>query len=322
MASENVSSVKEFILLGLTQQPELQLPLFFLFLGIYVVSMVGNLGLIVLIVLNPHLHTPMYYFLFNLSFTDLCYSSVITPKMLVSFVKQNIISHAECMTQLFFFAFFVIDECFILTAMAYDRYAAICKPLLYKAISYPLRYSSLMSGRVCALLAAGTWLTGSLHSAVQTTLTFRLPYCGPNQIQHYFCDAPPILKLACADTSANEMVIFVNIGIVALMCFLLILTSYTRIVISILKIHSSEGRRRAFSTCSAHLTSIIFVYGPVILVYLRPASSPWLDSVVQVFNNVITPSLNPLIYTLRNKDVKLALKKVRDQAAQPLGDKE
>ncbi|CAO2635464.1 Olfactory receptor 4D5 [Lemmus lemmus] len=314
MNPTNHSQVAAFVLLGLSQVWELRFLFFTVFSAVYLLTVTGNLLIVAIVTSDPRLHTTMYFLLGNLSFLDFCYSSITAPRMLVDLLSNRpTISFGACLTQLFFFHFIGSTECFLYTVMSYDRYLAI---------SYPLRYSSLMSGRVCALLAAGTWLTGSLHSAVQTTLTFRLPYCGPNQIQHYFCDAPPILKLACADTSANEMVIFVNIGIVALMCFLLILTSYTRIVISILKIHSSEGRRRAFSTCSAHLTSIIFVYGPVILVYLRPASSPWLDSVVQVFNNVITPSLNPLIYTLRNKDVKLALKKVRDQAAQPLGDKE
>ncbi|CAO2635473.1 Olfactory receptor 10G4 [Lemmus lemmus] len=311
----NGTHVTTFFLSGIPHAPALDTTLFVIFLVIYILTVLGNFLILMVIRVDSHLHTPMYYFLTNLSFIDMWFSTVTVPKMLMTLVSPGggAISFYSCVAQLYSFHFLGSTECFLYTVMSYDRYLAI---------SYPLRYSSLMSGRVCALLAAGTWLTGSLHSAVQTTLTFRLPYCGPNQIQHYFCDAPPILKLACADTSANEMVIFVNIGVVASGCFMLIVLSYTRIVISILKIHSSEGRRRAFSTCSAHLTSIIFVYGPVILVYLRPASSPWLDSVVQVFNNVITPSLNPLIYTLRNKDVKLALKKVRDQAAQPLGDKE
>ncbi|CAO2635466.1 Olfactory receptor 10G9 [Lemmus lemmus] len=314
MASENVSSVKEFILLGLTQQPELQLPLFFLFLGIYVVSMVGNLGLIVLIVLNPHLHTPMYYFLFNLSFTDLCYSSVITPKMLVSFVKRGgAISFYSCVAQLYSFHFLGSTECFLYTVMSYDRYLAI---------SYPLRYSSLMSGRVCALLAAGTWLTGSLHSAVQTTLTFRLPYCGPNQIQHYFCDGPPILKLACADTAAIEMVIFVNIGVVASGCFMLIVLSYVSIVCSILRIRTSEGRHRAFQTCASHCIVVLCFFVPCVFIYLRPGSRDAVgpdsrdavDGVVAVFYTVLTPLLNPVVYTLRNKEVKKALVKLKDKA--------
>ncbi|CAO2635471.1 Putative olfactory receptor 10D3 [Lemmus lemmus] len=314
MASENVSSVKEFILLGLTQQPELQLPLFFLFLVIYILTVLGNLLILMVIRVDSHLHTPMYYFLTNLSFIDMWFSTVTVPKMLMTLVSPSCtISYQGCLSQVFFYHTLGGTECFLYTVMAYDRFVAIC---------HPMRYTVIMNHRVCTCLTVGTWLGGFVHGSILTILIFKLPYCGPNEVDSFFCDIPVVLSLACADSSLAQTVSFTNVGIVALMCFLLILTSYTRIVISILKIHSSEGRRRAFSTCSAHLTSIIFVYGPVILVYLRPASSPWLDSVVQVFNNVITPSLNPLIYTLRNKDVKLALKKVRDQAAQPLGDKE
>ncbi|CAI9166797.1 unnamed protein product [Rangifer tarandus platyrhynchus] len=305
MAPENDSSVTEFILLGLTQKPELQLPLFFVFLAIYVVTVVGNVGLIILIALNRHLHTPMYYFLFNLSFTDLCYSSVITPKMLMNFLsKENIISYMGCMTQFYFFCFFVVSECYVLTSMAYDRYVAICNPLLY---------ASMMSGRTCVLLATTTWLSGSLHSAVQTTLTFRLPFCGPNQIQHYFCDAPPILKLACADTSANELVIFVNIGVVASGCFLLIVLSYVSIVHSILKIRTSEGRWRAFQTCASHCTVVLCFFVPCVFIYLRPGSKEAMDRIVAVFYTVMTPLLNPVVYTLRNKEAKKSLLKLKDK---------
>ncbi|CAO2635462.1 Olfactory receptor 4D5 [Lemmus lemmus] len=314
MNPTNHSQVAAFVLLGLSQVWELRFLFFTVFSAVYLLTVTGNLLIVAIVTSDPRLHTTMYFLLGNLSFLDFCYSSITAPRMLVDLLSNRpTISFGACLTQLFFFHFIGGIKIFLLTVMAYDRYIAI---------SQPLRYTLIMNQTVCGLFMAASWVGGFVHSIVQTTLTFRLPYCGPNQIQHYFCDAPPILKLACADTSANEMVIFVNIGVVASGCFMLIVLSYTRIVISILKIHSSEGRRRAFSTCSAHLTSIIFVYGPVILVYLRPASSPWLDSVVQVFNNVITPSLNPLIYTLRNKDVKLALKKVRDQAAQPLGDKE
>ncbi|CAO2635467.1 Olfactory receptor 10G9 [Lemmus lemmus] len=307
MASENVSSVKEFILLGLTQQPELQLPLFFLFLGIYVVSMVGNFLILMVIRVDSHLHTPMYYFLTNLSFIDMWFSTVTVPKMLMTLVSPGggAISFYSCVAQLYSFHFLGSTECFLYTVMSYDRYLAI---------SYPLRYSSLMSGRVCALLAAGTWLTGSLHSAVQTTLTFRLPYCGPNQIQHYFCDAPPILKLACADTSANEMVIFVNIGVVASGCFMLIVLSYVSIVCSILRIRTSEGRHRAFQTCASHCIVVLCFFVPCVFIYLRPDSRDAVDGVVAVFYTVLTPLLNPVVYTLRNKEVKKALVKLKDKA--------
>ena len=208
------------------------------------------------------------------------------------------------MAQLYSFHFLGSTECFLYTVMSYDRFLAI---------SYPLRYASMMSGRTCALLATTTWLSGSVHSAVQATLTFRLPFCGSNQIQHYFCDAPPILKLACADTSTVEMVIFVNIGVVASGCFLLIVLSYVSIVHSILKIRTSEGRWRAFQTCASHCTVVLCFFGPGVFIYLRPGSKEVVDRIVAVFYTVMTPLLNPVIYTLRNKDVKKALLKFKDK---------
>jgi olfactory receptor len=288
--------------------------LFALFLVFYVFALLGNLLIFLTILASPNLHTPMYFFLGNLAVFDIFFPSVNSPKMMDYLVRQGrTISYQGCVSQVFFYHTLGGTECFLYTVMAYDRFVAIC---------HPMRYTVIMNHRVCTCLTLGTWVGGFVHGSILTFLIFKLPYCGPNKVNSFFCDIPVVLSLACADTSLARTVSFTNVGVVALTCFLLILTSYTRIVISILKIRSSEGRRRAFSTCSAHLTSIILVYGPVILVYLRPASSPWLDSVVQVFNNVITPSLNPLIYTLRNKDVKLALKKVVSQGAQPLGYKE
>ncbi|CAO2635474.1 Olfactory receptor 958 [Lemmus lemmus] len=225
----------------------------------------------------------MYFFLGNLAVFDIFFPSVNSPKMMDCLTRQSCtISYQGCVSQIFFYHTLGCTECFLYTVMAYDRFVAIC---------YPMRYTIIMNYKVCTFFTVGTWLGGF-------------------EVDSFFCDIPVVLSLACADSSLAQTVSFTNVGIVALMCFLLILTSYTRIVISILKIHSSEGRHRAFSTC------------PVILVYLRPASSPWLDSVVQVFNNVVTPSLNPLIYSLRNKEVKLALRKVLSQAMQPLGYKE
>ncbi|KAL6091140.1 hypothetical protein STEG23_028593 [Scotinomys teguina] len=301
MASENDSSVKEFILLGLTQQPELQLPLFFLFLGIYVVSMVGNLGLIILIVLNPHLHTPMYYFLFNLAFTDLCYSSVITPKMLVSFVKLNIISHAECMTQLFFFAFFVIDECYILTSMAYDRYAAICKPLLYQVT---------MSYQVCHLMMVGVYVMGFVGAMAHVVCMLRLTFCDSNIINHYMCDLPPLLKLSCTSTTINELVLFIVVGVNVTVPTLTIFISYTLIISNILRIRSAEGRSKAFSTCGTHVIAVSFFFGALVFMYLKPSSaSVDEDKVSTIFYTIVSPMVNPFIYSLRNKDVHIALRK-------------
>ncbi|XP_028611731.1 olfactory receptor 10G9-like [Grammomys surdaster] len=302
----NGSVVITFFLSGLPHPPVLDTTLFGLFLVIYILTVLGNLLILVVIRVDSHLHTPMYYFLTNLSFIDMWFSTVTVPKLLMILLSPEggAISFHSCVAQLYSFHFLGSTECFLYTVMSYDRYLAI---------SYPLRYSSMMSGRVCALLAAGTWLTGSLHSAVQTTLTFRLPYCGPNQIQHYFCDGPPILKLACADTSAIEMVIFVNIGVVASGCFLLISLSYVSIVCSILRIRTSEGRHRAFQTCASHCIVVLCFFVPCVFIYLRPGSRDAVDGVVTVFYTVLTPLLNPIVYTLRNKEVKKALVKLKDK---------
>ncbi|XP_040338737.1 olfactory receptor 10G9-like [Herpailurus yagouaroundi] len=303
----NMSVVTTFILTGLPHAPALDIPLFGIFLVIYVLTVVGNLLILLVITVDSHLHTPMYYFLANLSFIDMWFSTVTVPKMLMTLVSPGggAISFHSCVAQLYSFHFLGSTECFLYTVMSYDRYLAI---------SQPLRYASLMGGRACALLATTTWLSGSLHSAVQTTLTFLLPYCGPSQIQHYFCDAPPILRLACADTSMNERVIFVNIGVVALSCFLLIVLSYVSIVCSILKIRTSEGRCRAFQTCTSHCIVVLCFFVPCVFVYLRPGSKDAVDGIVAVFYTVLTPLLNPVVYTLRNKEVKKALFKVRSQS--------
>ncbi|XP_032766500.1 olfactory receptor 145-like [Rattus rattus] len=310
MALGNDSSVTEFILLGLTQNQELQLPLFFLFLGIYVVSVVGNLGLIVLIVLNPHLHTPMYYFLFNLSFTDLCYSSVITPRMLVGFVKQNIISHAECLTQLFFFCFFVIDECYILTAMAYDRYAAICKPLLYQVT---------MSHRVCLLMTVGVYVMGLLEAITHTGNMLSLTFCDGNIINHYMCDISPLLQLSCRSTSMNEVVVFIVVGFNVTVPSLTIFISYTLILSNILSIHSTAGRSKAFSTCGSHVIALSLFFGAVAFMYLKPSSASVDDDdkVSTIFYTIVGPMLNPFIYSIRNKDVHIALRKTLKRSTFP-----
>ncbi|XP_073913460.1 putative olfactory receptor 10D4 [Castor canadensis] len=302
MNRRNYTSVTEFILLGISNSKGLETMIFVLFLAFYLFALLGNLLIFLTILSSTNLHTLMYFFLGNLSVFDVLFPSVNTPKMMVQLVGQShTISYQGCASQIFFYHTLGGTECFLYTVMAYDRFVAIC---------HPMQYTIIMNHSVCTCLTVGTWLGGCLHGSILTFLIFKLPYCGPNEVDSFFCDIPVVLPLACADTSVAQMVSFTNVGVVALVCFLLILTSYTRIVISILKIRSSEGRRRAFSTCSAHLTSILLFYGPVILVYLRPASSSWLDAVVQVLNNVITPSFNPLIYSLRNKDVKLALRKL------------
>ncbi|XP_019483864.1 PREDICTED: olfactory receptor 149-like [Hipposideros armiger] len=298
---QNYTSVTKFILLGIPKTEGLQSMLFVFFLAFYLFTLFGNLLIFLTILVTSNLHTPMYFFLGNLSVFDIFFPSVSSPKMMLYLIGQSpTISYQGCASQLFFYHFLGGTECFLYTVMAYDRFVAICEPL---------RYMVIMNHRVCTGLTLGTWLGGCLHGSILTFLVFRLPYCGPNEVDNFFCDIPVVLPLSCADTSLAQTVSFINVDVVTLTCFFLILTSYGHIVLSISKISSSEGRRRAFSTCSAHLISILLFYGPVMLIYLRPASSPWLDSVIQVLNNIVTPSLNPLIYTLRNKDVKLALKK-------------
>ncbi|XP_037696200.1 olfactory receptor 143-like [Choloepus didactylus] len=302
MAVKNVSSVTEFILMGLTDQPKLQMPLFFLFLVNYLVTMVGNLSLINLICFNSHLHTPMYFFLFNLSFIDLCYSFVFTPKMLMSFnSEKNIISFAGCMTQLFFFSFFVGSECYVLTAMACDRYVAICKPLLY---------TITMSPQVCSLLMSASYMMGFAGAMAHTGCMMRLTFCDSNIIIHYMCDIFPLLQLSCSSTYANELVSSIGVGIVVIVSSLIICISYTLIIFSILHMSSAKGWSKAFSTCGSHLIAVGLFYGSGLLTYVKPSSA---GSLGQKFFSVlytnVVPMLNPLIYSLRNKDVKLALKK-------------
>ncbi|XP_007948149.2 putative olfactory receptor 10D4 [Orycteropus afer afer] len=312
MKMRNHTPVTEFLLMGIPHTEGLENVLFVLFLGLYLLTLLGNLLILLAILTSSDLHTPMYFFLGNLSVFDIFFPSVNSPKMILCLMGySHNISYMGCASQLFFYHFLGCTECVLYTVMAYDRFAAIC---------HPLRYTVIMSHQVCSILTLRAWIGSCLHASVLTFLVFKLPYCGPNEVDSFSCDIAVVLPLACADTSLAQTVSFTNVGVVALMCFLLILTSYTHIVISILKISSSEGRHRAFSTCSAHLTSILLFYGPVILVYLRPVSSLWLDSVVQVLNNIVTPSLNPLIYTLRNKDVKLALRKVLKQEGHSCGE--
>ncbi|KAM9034501.1 olfactory receptor 146-like [Sarcophilus harrisii] len=304
MEKGNYSLVTEFILKGLTDQPELQLPLLFLFLGIYVVTTVGNLGMIILIRLSSHLHTPMYYFLCCLSFIDLCQSNVIIPKMLVNFVSEkNTISYPACMTQFCFFAFFAISECFMLAVMAYDRYVAIC---------YPLRYSLMMSYQMCSWLVSWVYALALVEATVDTGCLFRVFLCKENAINNYFCDILSILKLSCSSIYINEVVILFFSIFNIISPTLIIISSYAFIIASILKIPSTEGRSKAFSTCSSHIAAVGVFFGSAAFMYLQPASVSSMDQgkVSSVFYTIIVPMVNPLIYSLRNKDVKIALKKV------------
>nr|XP_051675149.1 olfactory receptor 8D2-like isoform X2 [Oryctolagus cuniculus] len=304
MAAPNHSSVTDFILEGLTNCPELQLPLFLLFLGVYVATVVGNLSMILLISLSSQLHSPMYYFLSHLSFIDLCYSSVITPKMLVSFMSEkNIISFLECMAQLYFFLIFVIAEGYLLTAMAYDRYAAICSPLLYNIV---------MSHRVCSIMMAVVYFLGLFGATVHTTFMSMLSFCGSHVVSHYFCDILPLLTLSCSSTHINEILLFIIGGVNTLAPTLAILISYAFILSSILRIRSTEGRSKAFGTCSSHLMAVGIFFGSITFMYFKPPSSVTMEEekVSSVFYTTVIPMLNPLIYSLRNKDVKNALRKV------------
>ncbi|XP_008688390.1 olfactory receptor 8D4 [Ursus maritimus] len=304
MGIRNHSSVTGFLLSGLTDQPELQLPLFCLFLGIYAVTVVGNLGMISIISLSSQLHTPMYHFLSSLSFLDVCYSSVITPRMLAGFLRSDkAISYSGCMTQLFFFCIFVISECYMLAAMAYDRYVAICKPLLYHVI---------MSPGACSLLVAASFSVGFTDAMIHGGCILRLTFCGPNVIKHYFCDIIPLIQLSCSSTDIDELLIFVIGGFNMVATSLTIIISYGFIVSSILHIRSAQGRSKAFSTCSFHLTAVLIFYGTLVSMYLKPASSSSLiqEKASSVFYTTVIPMLNPLIYSLRNKEVKNALAKL------------
>ncbi|KAM9120753.1 olfactory receptor 10G6-like [Pangshura tecta] len=299
MECGNQSQLTHFILVGLPYPPALQVPLFLFFLLIYLLTLGGNLLILLAVACERRLHKPMYWFLCHLSFLDMTVSSVVVPKVVAGFIPGGgAISFHGCVAQLFFFHFLGCTECFLYTVMAYDRFLAICKPLHYNVI---------MDRRACLCLAVGTWLGGSLHSLIETALTFHLPYGRDTQVGYIFCDIPAVLKLACGDTALNELVTFFDVGFVAMTCFLLILMSYVYIVSSILRIHSAEGRHRAFSTCVAHITVVATYYVPLVFIYLRPGSHHPVDRVVCVFYTTVTPLLNPLIFTLRNKEMKEAL---------------
>ncbi|XP_004476022.2 olfactory receptor 8B3-like [Dasypus novemcinctus] len=299
----NGSLVTEFILVGLTDHPDLQFPLFFLFLAMYIITMLGNLGLITLIALNSHLHTPMYFFLFNLSFIDLCYSSNVTPKMLMNFLsKKNIISYQGCMTQFYFFCFFSISECYMLTSMAYDRYVAICNPLLYNVV---------MSPKVCLNLILGPYLMAFFGAMAYYGCMLRLIFCEANTINHYFCDILPVLELSCTSTYVNELVLFTVASINICVPSLTIFISYGFILCSILHMNSMEGRSKAFRTCSSHIADVSLFFGSCSFMYLQPSSGRSMNKgkISSVFYTIVVPMMNPLVYSFRNKDVKLAMSK-------------
>ncbi|XP_020011214.1 olfactory receptor 4S2-like [Castor canadensis] len=298
---EVANNVTEFIFLGLSQDPGVQLMFFTLFFLFYAIIVVGNSLILLTVLSDCQLHTPMYFFLSNLSFVDTAYSSATAPKMIADFVSEKkTISYWGCIIQMFTFHFFGCAEIFVLTVMAFDRYAAIC---------HPLRYTTIMSANACTVLASLSWLGALGHSFVQTLLTFQLPFCNAKVIDHYFCDVHPVLKLACADTTLVNMLVVANSGLTSLGCFLILLASYTVILFSLRK-HSAESRSKALATCGSHLTVVAFFFVPCIFIYLRPSTTFPLDKAVSVFYTAITPMLNPLIYTLRNEDVKNAMKRL------------
>lgn len=305
MAKWNNTQFKEFILLGLTDNPKLEIALFVLFLIFYIVTLLGNIGIIVAVRVDSHLQTPMYFFLNNLSFLDLCYATIITPKTLVNFLsKSKAIGYYECAVQMYFFAASVTTECFLLGVMAYDRYVAICNPLLY---------SSIMAKRICMQLVAGAYTLGYLNATLHTITTFRLPFCRTNKIDHFFCDVPPLLKLSCTKTTMNEILMFIFGGFAESSSLTTIIVSYSYIISTILRIRSKEGRKKAFSTCASHLMAVSIFYSTILFMYLRPTSTYSMDQdrFASVFYSVIIPMLNPLIYSLRNNDVAQALKKIK-----------
>ncbi|XP_057353018.1 olfactory receptor 5H2-like [Manis pentadactyla] len=304
MDTENATLLTEIVLTGLIYQPEWQIPLFLLFLVIYLITVVGNIGLVTLIWNDSRLHIPMYLFLGCLAFVDTSLSSTVTPKMLVSFfTKSKMISFSECLVQFFSFVVTATTECFLLASMAYDRYVAICNPLLYPMV---------MTNRLCIRLLVLSFVGGVLHALVHTGFLFRLTFCGNNILHHFYCDIMPLFKISCTDPSFNIMLAFIFSGSIQVFTILIVLVSYTLVLFTILKKKFVQGIKKAFSTCGAHLLSVSLYYGPLLFMYVRPGSaqSDDQDMVDSLFYTVIIPLLNPFIYSLRNKKVTDSLTKM------------
>ncbi|XP_045871753.1 olfactory receptor 8J2 [Meles meles] len=312
MTSENLTSATEFILMGVSDRPDLQIPLFFVFLLIYGLTVAGNLGIITLTSVDSQLQTPMYFFLRHLAIINLGNSTVISPKMLVNFlVTKKTISYYGCAAQLGGFLVFIVGEIFMLAAMAYDRYVAICNPLLYMVVISP---------QMCMLLVSLTYLYSLTTALTVSSCVFSVSYCSSNVINHFYCDDVPLLALSCSDTYLPETAVFTFSGTNLFFSMIIVLTSYFNIVLAILRICSSEGRRKAFSTCASHMMAVTVFYGTLLFMYLQPRSNHSLDTdkMASVFYTLVIPMLNPLIYSLRNKDVKDALKRFLKNPCQTL----
>ncbi|XP_030042451.1 olfactory receptor 5V1-like [Microcaecilia unicolor] len=304
MERANQSIVLEFILLGFSDDPDLEVLLFIIFFLAYMIAVLGNLLIILVIYFSHNLHTPMYFFLGNLSFLDIGSTSTTIPNMLVNILlEKKVISYLGCVVQLYMFTWLCITEMMLLTIMAYDRYAAICSPLTYRTV---------LNWRVCVQGASVMWAVGAVSAMAHTIATFRLSFCGPNRISHFFCEIPPVLMLSCSDTTLNEVMLITTDIILGLLCFLFIIISYVFIVLAILKIRSTTGKQKAFATCASHLTVVILYYGTLFLTYVQPksSSSPEQRKVMSALYTVFIPMLNPIIYSMRNKEVKDALKKI------------
>ncbi|XP_007951966.1 olfactory receptor 5AC2-like [Orycteropus afer afer] len=304
MSDENRTLKTEYVLTGLSDHPWLQLPLFLVFLVIYLVTIVGNLGLMALIWKDPHLHTPMYLFLGGLAFADTCTSTSVTPRMLVNFLdKTTMISLAECIIQFYFFAASATTECFLLVVMAYDRYVAICNPLLYPVV---------MSNRLCTQLISISYAIGFMNPFIHVVLLLRLTFCRSNIIHYFYCEILQLFNISCIDPSINALMIYIFAAFIQISTLMTIIISYTRVLYDILKKKSEMGRSKAFSTCSAHLLSVSLYYGTLIFMYVRPASglAENQDKMYSLFYTIIIPLINPFIYSLRNKEVIGALKRI------------